>query len=57
MVALWITLGVVLGVFLLVVVVLYNRFISRRNRLRNGFAAMDVQMKKSSSQVALRVGP
>ncbi|MCH2330131.1 MAG: LemA family protein [Roseibacillus sp.] len=46
MVALWVTLGVVLGVFLLVVVVLYNRFISRRNRLRNGFAAMDVQLKK-----------
>ena len=46
MVALGVTLGVLLVVCALLVAFLYNRFISRRNRLRNGFAAMDVQLKK-----------
>ena len=41
-----IALGVLLGVLVLVVALMYNGFISRRNRLRNGFAAMDVQLKK-----------
>ena len=41
-----IALGVLLGVLVLLVALMYNGFISRRNRLRNGFAAMDVQLKK-----------
>lgn len=41
-----ITLAVIVGVFFLVVIVMYNGFISRRNRMRNAFASIDVQLKK-----------
>lgn len=35
-----------LGLPLLVVIIMYNGFISRRNRMRNAFASIDVQLKK-----------
>ena len=41
-----IVLGVLLGVLVLILVLMYNGFIGRRNRLRNAFAAIDVQLKK-----------
>ncbi|MBT44314.1 MAG: LemA family protein [Deltaproteobacteria bacterium] len=40
------TLGIVLGIILLILVLMYNGFVSRRNRLRNAFASIDVQLKK-----------
>lgn len=40
------TFLIVLGVLLLVVVLYYNGFISRRNAMRNAFASIDVQLKK-----------
>ena len=43
---LFITLAVIVGVVLLVVMVIYNGFISRRSRMRNAFASIDVQLKK-----------
>ncbi len=36
--------GIILA--LIVVVIIYNGFISRRNAMRNGFASIDVQLKK-----------
>ena len=39
-------LGGVVLVVLLVVAVMYNGFVSRRNAVRNAFAAIDVQLKK-----------
>ncbi|HJM63950.1 MAG: LemA family protein [Roseibacillus sp.] len=41
-----ITLGILLGIILLILVLMYNGFVSRRNRLRNAFATIDVQLKK-----------
>ena len=41
-----ITLGILLGIILLILVLMYNGFVSRRNRLRNAFASIDVQLKK-----------
>ena len=41
-----ITAGVVVGVLFLVLIVMYNGFVSRRNRMRNAFASIDVQLKK-----------
>lgn len=34
------------GVSLLVLILLYNGFIAKRNRIRNAFASVDVQLKK-----------
>lgn len=41
-----IILGITLGIIVLVVILMYNGFISRRNRMRNGFSSIDVQLKK-----------
>lgn len=41
-----IMLAVVAGVVLLVLVLMYNGFVVRRNRMRNAFASIDVQLKK-----------
>ncbi len=41
-----IILGVTLGIGLLIVILMYNGFISRRNRMRNAFSTIDVQLKK-----------
>lgn len=41
-----IALGGILGVLLLVLIIMYNGFIGRRNRVRNAFASIDVQLKK-----------
>ena len=41
-----VTLGIIVGVCLLVLIIMYNGFISRRNRVRNAFASIDVQLKK-----------
>lgn len=38
--------GAVVLVILLVIVVIYNGFVSRRNAVRNAFASIDVQLKK-----------
>jgi LemA protein len=37
---------IVPGVIFLIIVVMYNGFISRRNAMRNAFASIDVQLKK-----------
>ncbi|YCM43769.1 LemA family protein [Verrucomicrobiaceae bacterium 227] len=37
---------VVSGVIFLIVVMMYNGFISRRNGMRNAFASIDIQLKK-----------
>ncbi|MED5418632.1 MAG: LemA family protein [Verrucomicrobiota bacterium] len=34
------------GILILILVLMYNGFVSRRNRLRNAFASIDVQLKK-----------
>ena len=34
------------GIIVLILVLMYNGFVSRRNRLRNAFASVDVQLKK-----------
>jgi len=39
-------LGIVSGILILILVLMYNGFVSRRNRLRNAFASIDVQLKK-----------
>ena len=41
-----IVLGVVALVAILVVAIVYNGFIARRNAVRNAFASIDVQLKK-----------
>ncbi|NIP92935.1 MAG: LemA family protein, partial [Akkermansiaceae bacterium] len=41
-----IALCIIAGVLLLVPVIMYNGFISRRNKVRNAFASIDVQLKK-----------
>ena len=41
-----IILGIILGMSVLIVILMYNGFISRRNRMRNGFASIDVQLKR-----------
>ena len=41
-----ITLSSIAGVVFLVLIVMYNGFISRRNKMRNAFASIDVQLKK-----------
>jgi LemA protein len=40
------TLGILSGILILILAVIYNGFVSRRNRLRNAFASVDVQLKK-----------
>lgn len=37
---------VIVGAVFLVLVIMYNGFISRRNMMRNAFASIDVQLKK-----------
>jgi LemA protein len=37
---------IALGVLVLVVILYYNGFVSRRNAMRNAFASIDVQLKK-----------
>jgi LemA protein len=39
-------LGIVVLAMLLAIAVIYNGFVSRRNAVRNAFAAIDVQLKK-----------
>lgn len=41
-----IVLAVVVGVSLLALVIMYNGFVMRRNRMRNAYASIDVQLKK-----------
>ena len=41
-----ITLYIIAGVVFLVLIVMYNGFVSRRNKMRNAFASIDVQLKK-----------
>ncbi|MDA7610653.1 LemA family protein, partial [bacterium] len=40
--------GILIGVVivLLVVVIIYNGFISRRNAMRHAFSSIDIQLKK-----------
>ena len=38
--------GIIVAVVFLVLIVMYNGFVSRRNRMRNAFASIDVQLKK-----------
>jgi LemA protein len=37
---------IIIGVIFLIIVVMYNKFIIRRNAMRNAFASIDVQLKK-----------
>ena len=37
---------IALGILVLIVILYYNGFISRRNSMRNAFASIDVQLKK-----------
>ena len=41
-----IILGAILGLAFIVMIIMYNGFVSRRNRMRNAFASIDVQLKK-----------
>ncbi|MEO1843407.1 MAG: LemA family protein [Akkermansiaceae bacterium] len=41
-----IILGIIAGIVFLVLIMMYNGFISRRNKMRNAFASIDVQLKK-----------
>ena len=41
-----IIVGITLGITLLLLALMYNGFVSRRNRMRNAFASIDVQLKK-----------
>ena len=41
-----IILGIIAGIVYLVLIMIYNGFISRRNKMRNAFASIDVQLKK-----------
>ena len=41
-----IVLAAIAGVMLLALILMYNGFIARRNRMRNAFASIDVQLKK-----------
>ena len=38
--------GILIGLPLLILILIYNGFISRRNDMRNAFASIDVQLKK-----------
>jgi LemA protein len=44
-IALWVVIGLV-GLFILWAIVTYNRFIILRNRVRNGWAQIDVQLRR-----------
>ena len=44
--ALLIILGIIAGIVFLGLIIMYNGFISRRNKMRNAFASIDVQLKK-----------
>ena len=44
--ALLIIAGIALGFVLLLLILIYNGFMGRRNRMRNAFASIDVQLKK-----------
>ena len=44
--ALLIILGIIAGIVFLGLIIIYNGFISRRNKMRNAFASIDVQLKK-----------
>ena len=37
---------IILGIFFLAIIIMYNGFISRRNAMRNAFASIDVQLKR-----------
>ena len=39
-------LGIFVALLLVVTIFMYNGFVSRRNRMRNAFASIDVQLKK-----------